>query len=358
MLKILAYPASWLFRLFLNIRHKLFDSGHIKSVRFDNVVTICVGNLTVGGTGKTPFTEMLVESLSQTHRVAVLSRGYGRRSSGFVEVTTRSSYKQVGDEPKQIKLKFPDVLVVVCEKRVEGVQRIMELYPDTEIIIMDDAFQHRYIEPTINIVLVDYNRPIYEDELLPVGNLRDLPSQLPRAHFVCVTKCSDTMTPMDMRVMINGLKLFPYQNQFFTRMINGTPQPVFADEAIMPNIVSGSNVLALAAIGNPQPFVNSLEMRYNVVEQMLFRDHHPYNVNDMAKLEERLAELPEDTMIITTEKDAVKLTGRKRIPHNIRKRLFFVSVQISFVSETREKFINQLEKYVRKNQTDSLLYTK
>jgi tetraacyldisaccharide 4'-kinase len=358
LLKLLAYPVSWLFRLFLNIRHKLFDNGHIKSVRFDNVVTICVGNLTVGGTGKTPFTEMLVESLSQTHRVAVLSRGYGRRSSGFIEVTTRSSYKQVGDEPKQIKLKFPDVLVVVCEKRVEGVQRIMELYPDTEIIIMDDAFQHRYIEPTINIVLVDYNRPIYEDELLPVGSLRDLPSQLPRAHFVCVTKCSDTMTPMDMRVMINGLKLFPYQNQFFTRMINGTPQPMFADEAMVSNIVSGSNVLAMVAIGNPQPFVNSLEMRYNVVGQMLFRDHHPYNVKDMAAIEERLAELPEDTLIITTEKDAVKLTGRKRIPHNIRKRLFFVSVQISFVSETREKFITQLEKYVKKNQTDSLLYTK
>ncbi|MBP3425666.1 MAG: tetraacyldisaccharide 4'-kinase [Rikenellaceae bacterium] len=358
MLKLLAYPISWLFRLFLDIRHKLFDAGQLKSVKFPEVVTICVGNLTVGGTGKTPFTEMLVESLRQTHRVAVLSRGYGRRTNGFIEVTTRSSYKQVGDEPKQMKLKFPDTLVVVCEKRVEGVRRIMELYPDTEVIILDDAFQHRYIEPTVNIVLMDYNRPIYEDSLLPVGDLRDLPSQLPRAHFVCVTKCADTMTPIDMRVMNNGLKLFPYQNLYFTRMINGSPQPIFSEDVMVNSPASGSNVMALAAIGNPQPFLESLSMRYKVVDQMLFRDHHPYNVKDMAKIEERLASLPEDTLIITTEKDAVKLTGRRRIPQNIRKRLFFVPVQISFVSETREKFLNQLENYVRKNQTDSLLYTK
>lgn len=358
MLKLLSYPISWLFRLLLNIRHKLFDAGHLKSVKFPNVVTICVGNLTVGGTGKTPFTEMLVDSLSQTHRVAVLSRGYGRHSKGFVEVSTRSSYKQVGDEPKQMKLKFPDTVIAVCEKRVEGVTKIMELYPDTEVIILDDAFQHRYIEPTVNIVLMDYNRPIYEDSLLPVGNLRDLPSQLPRAHFVCVTKCADTMTPMDMRVMNNGLKLFPYQNLHFTRMINGSPQAVFPQDAMTEQPLSGSNVLALAAIGNPQPFVDSLAKRYKVVDQMFFRDHHPYNVKDMAKIEEHLASLPEDTLILTTEKDAVKLTGRKRIPLNIRKRLFFVPMQISFVSETREKFLSQLENYVRKNQTDSLLYTK
>ena len=358
MLKLLAYLASCLFRLFLNIRHKLFDNGNLKTTKFSNVITICVGNLTVGGTGKTPFTEMLVENLGRNHKVAVLSRGYGRRSKGFIEVTTRSSYKQVGDEPKQMKLKFPEILVAVCEKRVEGVERIMTLYPDTEIIILDDAFQHRRIEPTVNIVLVDYSRPIYEDELLPLGTLRDLPSQLPRAHFVCVTKCTDTMSPMDMRVMNNGLKLFPYQNLYFTRMINGTPRPVFPEDAMIESPVSGNNVLALAAIGNPQPFVDSLELRYKVVERMLFRDHHPYNVNDMETIQARLAELPDDTLIVTTEKDAVKLTGKNRIPLNIRKRLFFVPVQISFVSDTRENFLNQLDSYVRKNQTDSLLYTK
>lgn len=358
MLKIFAYPIAWLFRIFLNIRHKLFDQGTIKSTKFSNVVTICVGNLNVGGTGKTPFAEMLLESLGRTHKVALLSRGYGRRSKGFLEVTTRSSYKQVGDEPKQMKLKFPETPIFVCEKRVEGVQRIMEQLPDTEIIILDDAFQHRYIDPTVNILLVDYNRPVYDDKLLPVGSLRDLPSQLPRAHFVCVTKCSDTMTPIDMRVIMNGLRLFPYQGLFFTRMVGSVPRPIFAEDATSPTVADGQNVLAMAAIGNPAPFIEGLEGRYKVVDQILFRDHHPYNTNDMHKIEEKLATLPDDTIIIVTEKDAVKMTARSRIPLNIRKRLYYVSVKISFTGNTQENFINQLENYVRKNQTDSLLYTK
>lgn len=358
MLKIFAYPIAWLFRIYLNIRHKLFDQGTIKSVKFTNVVTICVGNLTVGGTGKTPFTEMLIGCLMGNHKVAVLSRGYGRRSKGFIEVTLRSSYKQVGDEPKQMKLKFPDVPMFVCEKRVDGVNRIMELYPDTDIILLDDAFQHRYIDPTVNILLVDYNRPVFEDDLLPVGSLRDLPSQLPRAHFVCVTKCSPTITPIDMRVMKNGLRLFPYQGLFFTRMVSGSPIPVFPDEAMLSILPNGQNVLAMAAIGNPAPFIEGLETTYKIVDQMLLRDHHPYNVNDMYKIEERLESLPDDTVIIVTEKDAVKLTGRNRIPLNIRKRLYYVSVNISFTADTKENFLKQLDSYVRKNQTDSLLYTK
>jgi tetraacyldisaccharide 4'-kinase len=317
-----------------------------------------VGNLTVGGTGKTPFTEMLIDSLGERYKVAVLSRGYGRRTSGFLEVTTRSSYKQVGDESKQMKLKFPEIGIFVCEKRVDGVRRIMELYPETQVIILDDAFQHRYIDPTVNIVLVDYNRPIFEDELLPVGSLRDLPSQLPRAHFVCVTKCSPSMTPIDMRVMKNGLRLFPYQGLFFTRMVSGTPRAVFPDDVTSERVAPGSNVLAVAAIGNPTPFIEGLEERFKVVDKILFRDHHPYNVGDMSRIEERLAELPDDTFVIVTEKDAVKMTGRKRIPLNIRKRLFYISVNISFTADTKENFLNQLESYVRKNQTDSLLYTK
>ncbi len=327
-------------------------------MKFNNVVTICIGNLNAGGTGKTPFAEMLIDALGGNHKVALLSRGYGRRSNGFIEVTTRSSYKQVGDEPKQMKLKFPEVPMFVCEKRVEGVERIMQLRPDTEIIILDDAFQHRYIDPTVNILLMDYNRPVYDDKLLPVGTLRDLPSQLPRAHFVCVTKCTDAMTPIDMRVIMNGLRLFPYQGLFFTRMVSSVPRPVFAEDAVAPTVADGQSVLAMAAIGNPTPFIEDLGSRYKVVDQILFRDHHPYNTNDMRKVEEHLASLPDDTAIIITEKDAVKMTARDRIPHNIRKRLYYTSVNISFTGDSKEQFINQLENYVRKNQTDSLLYTK
>jgi tetraacyldisaccharide 4'-kinase len=166
------------------------------------------------------------------------------------------------------------------------------------------------------------------------------------------------MTPIDMRVMKNGLRLFPYQGLFFTRMVSGLPAPVFPEDAALSILPNGQNVMAMAAIGNPTHFIEGLESTYKVVDQLLFRDHHPYNVNDMRKIEARLENLPDDTMIIVTEKDAVKLTGRNRIPLNIRKRLYYVPVNISFTADTKENFLKQLDNYVRKNQTDSLLYTK
>lgn len=347
----------WLYRIILTIRHKLYDNGSLKTTRFTNVVTICVGNLTVGGTGKTPFTEMLVEYFKSHYKVAVLSLGYGRRTQGYREVVQGLSYRTVGDEPKQIKMKFPDVTVAVCEDRVVGVNHIMEEHPETQIIFLDDAFQHRKIDPMVNILLVDYTRPTYDDKLFPVGGLRDLPSQLPRAHFVCVTKCPSNITPIDLRVVKNGLHLFPYQGLYFTRIVSGSAFPIYPEDA-PAGVRAGSNVLALAAIGNPTPFVEHLATRYTVVDKMLLRDHHPYNTRDILRLLERLEELPKDTVIITTEKDAVKLTNKSKIPVEIRARLYFIPIHLSFIGDSKENFLINLESYVRKNQTDSLLYTK
>lgn len=355
---LFAYPLSWLYRMGLAIRHHMFDSGTLKSVRFKNVVTICVGNITMGGTGKTPFTEMLVEYFKDHYKVAVLSRGYGRRTKGFREVQTSSSSRTVGDEPRQIKLKFPDILVAVCERRVDGVERIMTLYPDTQIIFLDDAFQHRYIDPTVNILMADYTRPIYDDKLFPVGQLRDLPSQMPRAHFVCVTKCPSSLSPIDMRIVKNGLHLYAYQGLFFTRMVSGSAIPLFPTDAKAPTVLAGRNVFALAAIGNPAPFLDHLKSRYTVVASLLRRDHHPYNTNDIAEIVERLRDLPADTAVVTTEKDAVKLTNKSKIPLSLRSRLYYIPIHISFVNDTKENFLLNLENYVRKNQTNGLLYTK
>ena len=173
MLKCLLAPAALLYKAGVTFRHRLFDWGILKSEKFD-IPVICIGNITVGGTGKTPMAEMVIAYMSQMHRVALLSRGYGRRTKGYLEVKADSRYRDVGDEPLQIKLKFPDTVVAVCEKRAEGIRRIRAEHPDVDLVVMDDGFQHRYVEPKVNIVMIDATRPVQHDRMLPLGTLRDL----------------------------------------------------------------------------------------------------------------------------------------------------------------------------------------
>ena len=198
MFKFLLYPASWLYKMAVLFRHQLFDWGILHSEKFD-IPVICIGNITVGGTGKTPLAEMIVDYMSQTHRVALLSRGYGRRTKGYREVAATDHYRDVGDEPLQIKRKFPDVCVVVCERRADGIRRIRTEHPEVDLIVMDDGFQHRYVEAKINVVLIDATRPVQEDRMLPLGSLRDVPGQLHRAHyFICLLYTSPS--PRDRSV--------------------------------------------------------------------------------------------------------------------------------------------------------------
>lgn len=341
-----AIPAG-LYSFALRIRHWLFDSQLIRRYKAD-IPVVCVGNITVGGTGKTPVTEYLVGSLSQQYTVAVLSRGYGRRTKGYIEVVVTSSFLDVGDEPKQIKRRFPDTVVVVCENRETGIRRIREEHPEVNLIIMDDGFQHRRVEPKVNIVLVDYNHPVWDDHLLPWGRLRDLPSQLYRANMVMVTKTPSDMTPIDRRLTVKSLKLFPYQSVFFTSMKQGAPQPLFPEaEGLLP---VGRDAAVMAAVGNPAGIVNYLRGLYNVHTEWLFRDHHIYRVRDLRKIEEELASLPPDTVIMTTDKDAVKLTNRKKIPAELQRRLYRVPVEISFFEGDESKFQMKLRENIRSRE--------
>ena len=206
-MRFLSAIAAGLFAFVLRIRHLLYDSGIIGHYTAD-IPVVCVGNITVGGTGKTPFTEFLIDRLGRRFTIAVLSRGYGRRTKGYLEVQTNSSFLNVGDEPKQIKRKYPDTVVVVCEKRAEGIRRIRQEHPEVDLILLDDGFQHRRVEPKVDIVLMDYTRPIWEDYMLPLGNLRDLPSQMARANIVVVTKTPTNITPIDRRIAVKSLNLF------------------------------------------------------------------------------------------------------------------------------------------------------
>ena len=350
---LISVPLSWLYGMVVHIRHKLFDLKILRSEEFD-IPVVCIGNLTVGGTGKTPVAELLIERFSEHYRDGVLSRGYRRRTKGFVLSTPASSARTIGDEPRQMKLKYPSVPVAVCEKRAEGIRLLRKAHPEIELIILDDAFQHRYVEPWVNILLMDYNNPVYRDRLLPWGRLRDTRNQIHRANFVLVTKCPDDLNPLDMRIVINSLGLFPYQSLYFTRMRQGEITPLFADR-VVGKVREGDPVIAMSGIANPVPLLESLRKRFDVVAELTFDDHHTYRLSDMRRLEALFAAYP-DAVVLTTEKDAVKLTNRKKVPEAVQQRLYYVPIHVSFVADSESEFLRQLELYVRTNQKYSLLH--
>ena len=350
---LISVPLSWLYGMVVHIRHKLFDLKILRSEEFD-IPVVCIGNLTVGGTGKTPVAELLIERFSEHYRVGVLSRGYRRKTKGFVLSTPTSSARTIGDEPRQMKLKYPSVPVAVCEKRAEGIRLLRKAHPEIELIILDDAFQHRYVEPWVNILLMDYNNPVYRARLLPWGRLRDTRNQIHRANFVLVTKCPDDLNPLDMRIVINSLGLFPYQSLYFTRMRQGEITPLFADRAV-GKVREGDPVIAMSGIANPVPLLENLRKRFDVVAELTFDDHHTYRLSDMRRLEALFAAYP-DAVVLTTEKDAVKLTNRKKVPEAVQQRLYYVPIHVSFVADSESEFLRQLELYVRTNQKYSLLH--
>ena len=347
MLKCLLAPAALLYKAGVTFRHRLFDWGVLKSEKFD-IPVVCIGNITVGGTGKTPMAEMVIAYMSQMHNVALLSRGYGRRTKGYREVKTDSHYRDVGDEPLQIKLKFPETVVAVCEKRAEGIRRIRAEHPGVDLIVMDDGFQHRYVEPKVNIVMIDATRPVQHDRMLPLGTLRDLPEQLHRAHYFIVTKCPERMAPIDRRILRKVLIQVAYQRVYFTRFESFIPQPLYAGEAAPEPLTHGRQVIALSGIGNPKPFLQSLRERYEVVAEMTLDDHHVYKVRDMHALEALLSEHP-GAVIVTTEKDAVKMTRREKVPEAVRRTLYYQPINISFIEDSATDFLQKLEEDVRGN---------
>ena len=328
LLKLLSYP----YRLIISIRHWMFDCGLLKSEKFA-VPVICVGNISVGGTGKTPTAEMIMRYMMPRYNVALLSRGYGRRTKGYMEVECNSSYRDVGDEPLQIKLKFPDALVVVCEKRAEAIRRIEREHPEVNLIIMDDGFQHRYVEARINVVVMDYTRPFYKDDFLPCGTLRDRVDSLYRAHYFIVTKCSEAMSPLEQRLWRKELQKVAYQKVYFTRMVTASATG---------RLRAGDEVIAMSGIGNPKVFVAGVRERYKVVDALNFADHHVYSVADIKRMVELLEKYP-SARLLTTEKDAVKLRRSRRVPDSVRERLFFQPVKVEFMEGSDDDFLGTLK---------------
>lgn len=353
-------PLSWIYGAGVRLRNWFFDIGVLKSRAFD-IPVIAVGNITVGGSGKTPHVEYLIRLLEKVAQVAVLSRGYKRKSRGYVLANDDTQVQQIGDEPYQMHRKFPGVFVAVDRKRTHGIDRLQhdEATKDTDVILLDDAFQHRYVKPGINILLVDYHRLIIYDTLLPAGRLREPLSGKNRADMVIITKCPKDLKPMEFRVLTKALDLYPYQKLFFTTIDYAAPQPVFPEgndscPASMKELGT-HNVLLITGIASPRQMVNDLNGVMHHLTTLTFPDHHQFKTHDADNINSAFDALPSPKAIITTEKDAARLQDLKGLSEEVRKNIYALPIQIKFMLEGAENFNDKIISYVRKNSRNSIL---
>ena len=349
-------PLSWLYGIVANFRNTLFNIGVLKSRAFD-VPVIAVGNITVGGSGKTPHVEYLIRLLKDTFHTAVLSRGYKRKSRGFVQATAKTTMPEIGDEPYQMKQKFSNVVVAVDKNRCHGIDTLVENDKNINVILLDDAFQHRYVKPGINILLVDYHRLIIYDVLLPAGRLREPLSGKDRADIVIVTKCPKDLKPMEYRVITKAMNLYPYQRLFFTSIDYDELKPVFpqAPKATPLSKLSDHHVLLLTGIASPRQITYDMKPLMPHLTPLSFNDHHNFKKKDVELINSTFAALPGPKLIITTEKDATRLSLAKGLSDEVRSALYVLPIKVCFLQEQAEVFNQQIIDYVHKNSRNSIL---
>ena len=331
-------PLSWLFRAGTEVRNKLFDLGVLRQKVY-GVPVVCVGNLSVGGTGKTPMVELLLRHLQTEYRIGVVSRGYKRRTKGFLLANSKSTPATIGDEPYQMFQKFGKrVRVAVCESRVRGIDRLLELFPDIDLVVLDDAFQHRYVRPKVSILLMDYHRPVYEDKLLPLGRLREHISGMNRADFVVVTKCPETLKPVDTRIVSDSLRLLKYQSLYFASTRYLGLRPVFEDEAPyaleLESLTSADTILLVTGIANPRPLIRVCRRCKARIKVMHFDDHHDFSTADLVKMERKYAHLKgARKVIVTTEKDAGRTLHNPFFPEALKPYTFHMPIEMQIRPE-------------------------
>ncbi|MBR0492408.1 MAG: tetraacyldisaccharide 4'-kinase [Muribaculaceae bacterium] len=344
-------PFSWGYGAGVWLRNAAFDVGLLPQEEFD-VPVVSVGNITVGGTGKTPHVEYIIEALYRRYHIAVLSRGYKRKTKGFILASNNMTPRDIGDEPYQIFSKFSGLITLaVCESRRKGIRELLRIDPDINLILLDDGFQHRYVKPKVNIVLVDYNHPPYEDKLMPLGTLREPARNVLRGDIVVVTKCPSDITAMDIRMVKKNLALFPYQGLFFSNIRYADPIPVFPIQS--PQITSlqwlreDDAVLCLTGIATPKPLVRYLRQFAARVKVMHFDDHHFFTRRDFSDIFKVYNQLEgKRKFIITTEKDAVRIMNNPYFPPTRRHCIFYIPMRVGFLEMEGANFIEGLVKKI------------
>ena len=344
-------PFSWGYGAAVWFRNTAFDIGLLPQEEFD-VPVVSVGNITVGGTGKTPHVEYIIESFYRRYNVAVLSRGYKRKTKGFILASDNMTPRDIGDEPYQVYRKYGNLITLaVCENRRKGIRELLRIKPDVNLILLDDAFQHRYVKPKVNIVLVDFNRPPYDDKLLPLGTLREPAERLLRSDMVVVTKCPTDLTAMDIRMMKKNLDLFPSQQLFFSNIRYADPVPVFPVQS--PQLSSlqwlreDDAILCLTGIANPKPLVRYLRGYSRSLKVMHFDDHHNFTRRDFTDIFKVFNALDgKRRFIITTEKDAVRILNNPYYPPTMRSCIYYIPMRVGFLEMEGSSFIDDLERNI------------
>jgi len=355
---IILYPFSLIWRFITDIRNFLYDAKILYSHDF-KIPLICVGNLASGGTGKTPHAGYLIDLLKTKFNVAFLSRGYKRKTSGFVMAVPASKVSDIGDEPMQIFRKHPDIIVAVDSNRVRGVNNILKEKPETEVIILDDVFQHRRITPGFSILLSTYERLMTRDHLLPYGNLRESAHNMARADIILITKSQEGLPPIQRRIVAKEISKAPYQNLYFTAVTYKDPLPVFEDTVPDSKIFSGTadpdkGIVLVTGIADPGPLHDYLQKSFSEIIMMPFGDHHTFTIKNINKIRDAWNILKGPSKyVFTTEKDAVRIREFINIAEPFRSSFYYVPVDIGFLNGAKEEFDNLIIDYVRKNKRNN-----
>mgnify|MGYP001438283936 CR=1 FL=1 len=347
--KIILFPVACLYGLFMELRNKLFDWKILPTKKFDTPV-ISVGNLSAGGTGKTPHTEYLAGLLKNHYKIAILSRGYGRKTKGFIIASSEHSAGKIGDEPVQYQRKYPDMVIAVDESRKRGITRILAEKPDTEIVLLDDAFQHRYVKPGKSILLTDYHHLYSNDYLLPTGLLRERSKGARRADIIVVTKTPRILSPITRRNIEKELKIKPYQRLYYSYVGYESPVPLKVCGNLPTAALKYNYIIMVAGVANSYPFQEYLKSICNELIVIDFKDHHDYTSADFGKiLKEFDSIISKDKVIFTTEKDATKLDKEEFSAYLDRLPVYYVPIRIRFHDCDELKFEKLILDYVQKS---------
>jgi tetraacyldisaccharide 4'-kinase len=345
MLKVFRYflfPFSLLYSSIIWVRNFLYDKNIFKSATF-NFPIICIGNLATGGTGKTPMTELLIVAFQHKYRLATLSRGYKRKTKGFAIANENSTALEIGDEPMQFHTKFTDVVVAVGEERLEAIPLLLQAKPTTEVIILDDAFQHRSVTAGLNILLTTQKELFTKDKMLPVGNLRDEVKSSKRAQIIIVTKCDENITKDQQEEIKNEIRNNENQAIFFTEIIYKNPYHLFTHKPIF--IKKEMDVLLVVGIANPFTIHQYLTNHVASVQKLQYQDHHIFHSEDLTNIITRFNEIKsENKLIVTTEKDAIRLQKFKKELAEFP--IYVLPIQHEFLNNDADDFLQIVQHFI------------
>jgi tetraacyldisaccharide 4'-kinase len=348
-LKPLLYPVSLLYGVIIWLRNKLYDTGWFSSIQF-SIPVITVGNLSTGGTGKTPHIEYLIRLLEYEYQVATMSRGYKRKTTGFYLANDKTDAAEIGDEPMQFHRKFPQLDVSVCEDRVTGIPRLLSERPGIEVILLDDAFQHRSVKPGLNILISDFSKPFYTDYILPFGSLRESRKAYKRADIIIISKCPAELSLSAQKDIIARLNPLAHQSVYFSKIAYAPMVDFFTGMPFELN--AGLNIIMVSGIAKPQPMLDHLRSVSEEVHLLRYQDHHFFSDANLEEIHQTYVNWnKKNKIIVTTEKDAARLEMHKETLSKWHIPLAVLPIRIDFLQD-QQAFNTSISNYIYRERLE------